>query len=731
MLNQERCIMKKGSLFALLLCAMLICLVGCNDNVASNLGTLEIEINAGESRGIEPLSMETKAYNVTVSNSQGEVVFSSSNSTKTRYTASVPVGPCNILVEALNGDGEVIGQGSASGDVVANEINRITVVVEELSGSGTFSISIRGKEGQTLSYTVKDASFSVVSQGRLQYSLGKYSLSEELPVGFYTFSIVWEEANEVVKTDAIRVVSGKTVVYDAEFLFLSEGSVSIVNEILGTPTITLTSSAKKLSPEGVLKVSARISGIENYTSFWMVDGVPVTEEGEYENLELSMENYSDGYHAVSLFVRSGNIIWSEKTVFELRNNYAERHFVGSRSYSNYWYFFDFADGEVKYSYYEGSFVEYEPVPYSVKEDENGVYYIFKENRRTYDYALFVPNDSQSYALLYYQYGFDENGNSVDNYVGISLEETRSAVVWEDAGYDIYDKNYHVGLLCSEYATIRSSNREAHSYDENGICSACGYDGHHFDILDDVSHVSEGPGRIQLCRYWPGEFELSDGTTVNTSDKFYVKRIVSNNNLYNLYYPATIYDVYEESGGAGDIDSAFSWYLGLYYPEFGYNISEMKYRDYEDIKTVLEALLSLDYVEPAPGDDDITINRTVVKTDPSEFGNEITAWGLYGKFNSNTFMLDDGTPATEDRIYFKEKRDGYIAVYYPMVLCEMYEKSYGVNSTSGDPFWSYLSIYYPNLNRSSDNAKEVIEVLSGDFIEPKLEDYIRYFGNRGR
>lgn len=718
--------MRKAIVILMLLCATLGIMVSCKNEASMQFGTLEITIDEGGSRGIESLSMETRSYNVTVTDSQENVLFSSTASSKTRYYASVPVGPCHIIVEALNSEGVVIGRGSASGEIVANQTNTITVTLDELVGNGSFAVSIRGPEGNSLSYTIKDASLTVIRQGNLAYSNGKYTVSTQLPNGFYTFSIIWDGADEVIKNDAIRVVAGKAVSYDAEFLFLVDGTISIVNEIIETPSISLSSSAKKLGKEGTLTVSAEVSGIENYSCFWMVDGTPVTEADDYSDLELQMENYAEGEHSVSLVVSNGTIIWSEKTGFEVRDNYAEKHFVGSRSYSNYWYFFDFADSEVKYSYYEGSFVEYEPVPYSVKVAEDGLYYIFIESGRTYDYALFVPNDPQYYssnALLYYEYGVDENGESVNRSVGISLEETQGEVVWTDAGYTMYSVNYHTGLLQSKYLTVSNRNREPHSYDENGVCIHCGYDGHDFDIFDNSSHVSEGPGRIQLCRYWAGEFELQDGTTVNTLDKFYIKRITSYNNLYNLYYPSSIYDAYEEGGGSGDIVRAFSWYLEQYYPEFGYNLANMAYRDYENIKTVIEALFNLEFVEPSPEDADFSINRTVVKTDVSEFENDITSWGLYGEFNSNSFMLDDGTPVSEDRFCFIEIQEGCIAVYYPMVLCEMYEKADGVNSSSGNPFWRYLSIYYPNLDRSSENAREVIEALSGDFIEPKLEDYI--------
>ena len=307
--------MKKVFTFGLILFAMFALLVSCSNNAVEAFGVLEINIDSDVSRGLEPISMETRSYNVTVMDSTGATVFTSSSSAKTSYTTSVPIGNCTVNVEALNKTGDVIGSGYASCDIRAGQENTITVRVTEPAGNGTFSMSVKGKAGNNLSYVIKDASLATVKQGSLAYSNGKYSATETLQNGFYYFSIMWNDADEPVRTETIRVVKGKTISYEAEFLFLIDGTLSITNEIIGTPAIVLNRSSRALTAGKTLTVSAEISGIQNYTCFWSVDDVPLSGLQAYADLELPMAGLAEGEHTVALVVSDGTVIWSESASF--------------------------------------------------------------------------------------------------------------------------------------------------------------------------------------------------------------------------------------------------------------------------------------------------------------------------------------------------------------------------------------------------------------------------------
>ena len=309
--------MKSSSIvYVLLVVVALLCFVGCNGNSVVRYGTLEINIESGISRGIQAVSMATAAYNVTVKDSDGNTLFNSTKSVKTTYTVTVPAVVCTIEIEALNKAGDVIGIGSTTAKIAPDEVNKFNITVGEPdNGEGEFAISIKGEYGHTLEYRIQSADSEYVKTGTCYYMNGAYTANITLPRGFYTFEITWKEMDLPVKTDTLRVIWGKTAVYDAEFLFLIDGSVTITNEIKGTPSISL-SGKKMLTVDDTLSVSSQISGITNYTCKWAIDEV-MLDNSNSESLEVALTGFKDGVHTATLFVYAGDVVWSETMKFEV------------------------------------------------------------------------------------------------------------------------------------------------------------------------------------------------------------------------------------------------------------------------------------------------------------------------------------------------------------------------------------------------------------------------------
>ena len=718
--------MRKLSLFIIIAVISLLLLVGCNDSVADT-GILEVNISSGVTRGLEAVSMETASYLVEVKDSSGSSVWSSSDDPglDTTYSTVLTAGTYTVEVKARNKDEVVIGSGSTTVDVQAGRKNTCTVAVKETQGNGTFQISITGPEGYELKYSIENTGDDKYT-GAVEdlESSGKYCATVELPNGFYEYSITVTGFEKPIKTDTVRITAGQTAVYSAEFSAEGNGMIAVLNEIVSTPSVSITLSSERVKDGGSLTVSGSAEGLTgDITVKWLVDEMVLEGCSDMSSFSLSMEEYSIGEHTLTLIVSSGDVVWSSSRTFTVYDGSLDGHYVGSRSYSGYWYFFDIEGGEMKYSYYEGRLVEYDAVPYTVKESDDGTFIIFKDSRRTYDYALFLPTDPADYStktLLYYEYGVDENGESVDRYVGINLEKKQKAVSWTACGYEPYSEKYHVELKQSEYVTVRTNTREAHVLDDNGVCSVCGYDGHDFDISDDTSHVSEGAGRVDVCRYWPGEFKLSDGTVVNDKNKFFVqKQEWFSYNSYILYYPACIYDEYEAGGGYGDIGMALDWYLSTYHKDFEY---DNLYR-VDDTKVFFDNLFALEWVEPSSEDVSLNITRTEVLSDTSLISSEAKGYS-FALYNGNMLSLN-GTAITEENgIYFRNG-DDYVIIYYPMIIEEMYEKTNGSNTRSGDPFWTYIHIYFPTLDSNQENYKEVVKTLVEGYVEPKLEDFVAY------
>jgi raffinose/stachyose/melibiose transport system substrate-binding protein len=308
----------KRIVFVLSILAAIICLVGCSQDTSAQFGTLEINIKADVSKGIQAMSMETVSYNVTVKDSSESVVFLSSGKAQTSYTVSLSVGTFTVYVEALNSEGDVIGTGSSVVSVAAGQVSSCSITVSELTGTGTFDISITANEGYPLAYSIKSADGTEVKSGSLAYDNGTYHASESLANGFYTFTIIRTDTNKVLKTDSLRIIKDKSVSYSATFQFMTDGSIVIINEITSTPTISISLSSTTPRPGDILTATASLSGITaGYTCFWAVDGVPLSEAGEYENLEYEISDSAEGEHEVSLFVIEDPIIWSESKSFSV------------------------------------------------------------------------------------------------------------------------------------------------------------------------------------------------------------------------------------------------------------------------------------------------------------------------------------------------------------------------------------------------------------------------------
>ncbi len=293
----------------------LVCLIGCNNESVVQMGTLNIEIDSSVSRGIQAISMDTSSYNLTIKNSSsGEVVYNVAKSTKTSYSISVPIGTYVAEVEALNSAGDIIGTGSATGNVAAGQNNEFIITITEPQGIGLFAISISANEGYELSYSIRDAAGLEVKNALLSFSEGIYSAAVELNNGFYSFSIIRNDTSKVLKSDTVRIIKGRNASYKAEFLFLTDGSLIIQNQIVQTPTIRLNSSSAFPKIGDTFSVSATIANIGNYSCYWALDGVALSEPQPYDDLEIEITDALLGQHEITLFVTDGTVVWSESKV---------------------------------------------------------------------------------------------------------------------------------------------------------------------------------------------------------------------------------------------------------------------------------------------------------------------------------------------------------------------------------------------------------------------------------
>jgi len=700
--------------------------VSCSQEQVAE-STLTINIDSSLSRGIESISMDVSKFHVIVSDTDGSTVVDETvDSTTTKVSAKINVGTYTVTVEALNKEGTVIGSGSQDVVLRIGQNNSVTISVKELEGEGTFSVDLTAPAGFNLKLEVLNVKDEVVASVDLAAEDTKYTAEQTLSNGFYLFKIISTsgEESKVLKRDSARIVKGQICKYSATISSSVNGEVVFSNEIVGTPKIEITVNRYALKTDKVLKASATISNISDYTCYWCVDGQVIGQAGEYADLNMDFSSYDEGEHSVSLFVNNGTVIWSETV--EISDTSLDGYYVGSRPYNNYYYFFEIENGKIKYTYYEGSLVEFDAVEYTTEEVDGGILVIYQAaDYRDYPFAILIPSDSEATSTtLYYEYGEDENGESQNRSVGINWEESENPVDWTDGTPVATSETYHTSTVTSKYGTFTTNERNNHTFDENGICTECGYDqnSNMFGIRDDAEYVTESSGRIFLCRYWPGDFTLADGTVVNDSSKFYVKRVSGwSGNYYMLYFPAAIYDKYVELGGTGSSSSAFSWYIGIYHSELSdknyYNLSNA----HEFVQSLMEAGVQ------TITETEISSSRRTVYSDCSILPENLESY-MFSRYNENGIQDENENAITSlDHIYFTYNENSNMAtIYYPSIIDEMYERIDGINANSGNPFWRYIHIYYPDLDTSEDNSYNMVKTLvESEFIEPVLEDYLDY------
>ena len=313
--------MKKAILFLIaFLSVFALIFTSCSNEASFDTeGALVVSISGGQSRGLLPsASMEIARYDLTVNDASGKKVATATlGKTSTGMSFSMPAGTYSVFVEAKNSDGVVIGQGSVEATVTAGKTNAVTVIITECAGNGTFAVSISANAGYGLELRIYDLCGDEKYKKELKYQDGRFVTdgTVSLANGFYRFEMVRTDTNAVIKGSSLRIMKDVATTYEATFSFLSDGSMAIVNEILNIPAIEITLTKNTVNQSENLEATATISGIENYTTCWFIDGNALGTFGAYSDLSQDISTLSPGTHELELYVKNSQIMWSEYKTF--------------------------------------------------------------------------------------------------------------------------------------------------------------------------------------------------------------------------------------------------------------------------------------------------------------------------------------------------------------------------------------------------------------------------------
>lgn len=233
------------------------------------------------------------------------------SSSAVSHELSVATGIWRVKVDARNSQGWLVGSGSAEATVVAGSDTNVSVTVSEVEGEGQLNINFTdGTEAiDGLAATVYTSDNSVVGTIDLDKKANIFSGNISLDNGFYKVVLASDNAT-ISMDDAVRIYAGLTtqynVTYDGEAF-----SVTTVDEIIRTPEVELVIPDGSVAANGKLKANVVVEGLDGYSVSWTLDAKEIGSEDELE-YDLPGGGYTSGQnHRLTVFVISGNIIWSD------------------------------------------------------------------------------------------------------------------------------------------------------------------------------------------------------------------------------------------------------------------------------------------------------------------------------------------------------------------------------------------------------------------------------------
>ena len=317
---------KLATVFTLAFVLALSLLVSCNQEMGNGTGSINIIFN-NTAKALEPtISLSTYRYQVLLSGPNGETEeLTLSNEAIGTSKKDLVIGQWTVTVNALNAAGTIIGSGSTTVEVQANQTATANITVSELVGQGTLTISIGGDNPNNATYTLKiykndnGTDYLVKEQAFALDESNVLKAQVTLDNGFYLFKIESSVDKEICPVpEAVRIVKGDSL--SASYLIETNetGDVAIVinNTIIQNPSLSLALSTSTLRVGDNVTITANGLEGDNYKYEWYLDKTKV--DGETSTLTISNLSIV-GEYTVNCIVRdtTSALVWSASKTFEV------------------------------------------------------------------------------------------------------------------------------------------------------------------------------------------------------------------------------------------------------------------------------------------------------------------------------------------------------------------------------------------------------------------------------
>ncbi len=277
------------------------------------------------SRGIESSrKLVVEKYRITGSGPNGELLeektIQATASSSVSYK-SLSVGEWLIKVEALNEEGAIVGEGSKSIKIEKGKEITEAIDVYECEGEGTLHVNIEydNNTDSSIELIVSDASGIELSNSTLSRTEKTYSVTLPLSNGFYRLDMK-VDSGEKIFLETVRIIKGATTSFSATYETKNGNIISnIVTHIVTTPEITLTLESESVAQNGILNAKAVVSGIENASYNWYIDGTLLDRATETSLSYGGLSSLALSNHRLTFVVSNGEVIWSKDANFEVKD----------------------------------------------------------------------------------------------------------------------------------------------------------------------------------------------------------------------------------------------------------------------------------------------------------------------------------------------------------------------------------------------------------------------------
>lgn len=312
--------MKKTVIIILSILLVLFAFSCSNSNSEPETGSIHISIDESASRSIDTnIDLNISKITINASGPAGHsfsMDFSSSpwQAEKT----GILVGEWTFSATAYNEGNQIIGEGSTTVTVQPKKTSNATIRINELEGTGTFSISILGSTTPSIIYTahIYKNNNGVITQVDEKTFTAKDGVLEAvftLNNGYYLYSVTSNVELDLPAPESFRMVKGDiiTVSMTAAENSLGSLSLSVTNGITKTPSLTIDTSERNVYANDETTLLANYTQFNPVSYMWYVDGKPI--DGNSPQLNYTFQEGE--YRVTCVAMDEGSTVWTgSKTI---------------------------------------------------------------------------------------------------------------------------------------------------------------------------------------------------------------------------------------------------------------------------------------------------------------------------------------------------------------------------------------------------------------------------------